>query len=343
MNKILNLFDQAYVNNLFKEKILPLYPDYAEIKEIKISPVKKNVWTTTYHVVIEFSALFSNSRGALLNVPVYFTAHSSEPRKNSYSALLYLWQSGFSEGDLIAPRPLFFSDYFNGYFYHGISGRCLYDYINDRNYQEIEKIVARAAAWLAKLHRTPVSIDCNFNPANSRVLTVVPGVDKILSKINRLYPDSTQSYKNIYKLIMRKEAEYFSSASRQYLIHGDAHPQNVIKIDEKKIAIIDFTDICLGDFARDLGSFLQQLEYMALKKITDLSFVEKIKKIFIDNYFGLAKITMNEGLKSRIANYYNWTALRTATFFMLKENPEPERSYVLLEKISANLNINSKL
>jgi hypothetical protein len=49
-------------------------------------------------------------------------------------------------------------------------------------------------------------------------------------------------------------------------------------MSDKKIAVIDFTDICLSDFARDLGTFIQQLEFMANRKIGDHEYTEKIKK-----------------------------------------------------------------
>lgn len=343
MNKILNLFDETYVLALFNRQILPLYPEFKKIKQVKIIPVKKHVWQTTYHVVIEFVTSFLARGGETVELPIYCTAHSSEPRENSFAALSFLWQANFSQGGLVVPRPLFFSDYFNGYFYRGVQGHTLYYYLGNKNYKIIEKIVTKAAAWFAKLHSMPISGAENFNQENSRIATVVPGLTAVLQKIKLAYPNYYEPYKKIYEIINRKEKEYFANNKQLYLIHGDAHAKNVIKMGENKIAVIDFTDMCLADFARDLGSFLQQLDFMGSEKINDRVFVEKIKKIFFENYLLNSKIKIDDYVKKRINNYYNWTALRTATFFMLKDQPEPERARAPLIEICRNLKIKNNI
>lgn len=343
MNKILNLFDKTYVLDLFKKKILPLYPGFKEIKKIEIRPTKKNVWKTTYHVVIEFATSFLTRGGETVKLPIYCTAHSSEPRKSSFAALSFLWQSGFGQGDLAVPRPLFFSDYFNGYFYRGVQGQTLYYYLSNKNFKVIEDVIFKTAAWFAKLHNAPTSGAENFNPENSRIETVVPGLATILQKIKLAYPKYYEPCKKIYKIIDQKEKEYFANNRQRYLIHGDAHAKNIIKMSEDKIAVIDFTDMCLADFARDLGSFLQQLDFMGSEKIKNPAYVEKIKEIFLKNYALNSKIKIDNYVKERINNYYNWTALRTATFFMLKDKPELERSYAPLIKVCRNLNIKTYL
>ncbi len=350
MNKILNLFDQAYVMNLFNREILPLYPGFKKIKKIKIIPMKKQVWSPrpdetwapTYHVVIRFATTFSAGDGQTVELPIYCTAHSSEPREDSFAALSFLWRLGFGQSDLTVPRPLIFSDYFNGYFYRGVQGQTLYYYLCKKNYEVIEKVVAKTAAWFAKLHGLPTGGFKNFNPANSRIRTTIPGLKKILKKIERAYPTYYQSYKKIYEIINKKESEYYSRQKKLFLIHGDAHAKNVIKINENKIAIIDYTDMCLADFTRDLGSFLQQLDFMGSEKIKDQAYIEKIKKIFIKNYQLHSKIKIDGSTKKRINNYYNWTALRTATFFLLKVRPEPARARKLLIKICRNLKIKAE-
>lgn len=339
MNRILNLFDKTYILALFNREILPLYPGFKAIKQIKIKPVKKNIWQTTYHVVIEFLTSFLTHGGKIIELPIYCTAHSEEPRKNSFDALLFLWQLGFDQGNLVIPRPLFFSNYFNGYFYRGVRGQTLYYYLGKKEYAVIEDVVKKTAAWFAKLHSMPTLGVKNFNPENSRIEAAVPGLDKILKKINQAYPSHYEPCKQVYEIINQKEKKYFADNNRLYLIHGDAHAKNIIKMSEDKIAVIDFTDMCLADFTRDLGSFLQQLDFMGSEKIKNSIYVEKIKKIFFENYLLHSKITIDDLAKERINNYYNWTALRTATFFMLREKPDPARANKLLVKVYKNLRI----
>ena len=340
MNKILQLFDQQYVLDLFNQQVLPLYPGFKAIKDIKISPVKKNVWVTTYHVVIEFMTSFLSADGRVTELPIYGSAHSNEPRKSSFEALSFLWQQGFSQGHLAVPRPLFFSDYFNGYFYRGVQGKNLYYYIRHKNFTEIKNIIPKAAAWFAKLHSLPAEQAKNFNKQNSHVQTVIPGFALIFDKLEHEYPDYYETYKKTFEFIGQKEKQFLKDSGRRWLIHGDAHPENVIKMSADTIAVIDFTDICLADFARDLGAFLQQFAYMSIRKIEDKNYLKTIQNLFLNSYLKLANLELDQALEQRINYYYGWTALRTATLFLLKENPEPERAHELLAKVRQDLKLN---
>jgi len=341
MNKILHLLEQPYVLNLFKKKVLPKYPEFKDIKKIKFNLIKDNIWTSTYHVVIKYQTVFITHENKLKTLPIYCSAHSEELRQNSYKALKFLWKNGFNKGNLTIPKPLFYLSDFNAFFYQGLSGENLYQYIRERNIEAIESIVIKAAAWLAKLHGLSSSAknEKNFNPINSLIETVVPGMTKILIKVQNHEPRYMEVCREAYKIINQKEKDFLGSTKQRWLIHGDAHPENVIGISKNKIGIIDFTDICLADFARDLGTFLQQLEFMMTRKIEDKLLVEKIKQLFLTNYFKNAKITLDDNLQKRIDNYYNWTALRTAIFFLLKDKAEPERAHGLFIKISQDLKL----
>jgi len=339
MNIIYKLFDEQFVIDLFKDKILPLYPDFTLVKKVEIHDHKKFIWEETYHVVIEFITTFVNKNGKAKKLPIYCSAHSDEPRKNVYDSLKFLWEHGFSRGYLSIPHPLFYSDYFQGTFYRGVKGRNLYQYIRERNLAEVESIVIKAAAWFAKLHSIPTKNARNFNEENSRIATVFPGIDHVLYRIKQHYPRFLNAFKQIYKIVNEQEINFLASIGKRWLVHGDAHPENIIRMSPRKIAIIDFTDLCLSDFARDLGAFLQQLEYMCNRKINSKGYAAKIKKIFLDNYLLNAKIILDEPLQKRINSYYYWTAVRSATFFLLKDKPEPERAYPIINQVCQDLNI----
>jgi len=340
MNKILNLFQEDFVIDYFKKKILPIYPDFKQIEKVKIIPHKKHIWEHTYHVVVEFETTFLTTDNKKTKLPIFCTAHSDEPRKNVYTALKYLWDRGFGSGYLSVPHPLFYSNVFQGTFYRGVVGQHLYYYIRKNDRETIEQIIPKAATWFAKLHNTKNSDSRNFNKINSRIKTVMPGVKHIFERISRDHPEYLNFYKDSYKIFIEKETVFFNSAKKRWLVHGDAHPENIIKMSKNKIAVIDFTDLCLADFARDLGTFVQQLEYMMNRKINDSSYTKKITALFIDSYFSKSKnIKANNFVSERIKTYYNWTGLRTATHFLLKENPEPERAKKLINDIKKSFNI----
>ena len=338
-NRITNLLDKEFVFKFLSKRVLPHYPAFKSIKKIKIQPVKKYIWQTTYHVVISYEVTFKDQKNKLKTLPIFCSAHSSEPRKCVHDILKYLWQNNFSKGFLTVPHPLFYSNYYKAVFYRGVNGRHLLYYIKQKENAEIEKIVKKTAAWLAKLHSIPTRGIRRFNVKTNRIDTVIPGKKRALEEVFNKSFEHLEEVKTIYETLSDREKKFFSSTSRRWLVHGDAHPENVIKVGREKIAMIDFTDFCLSDHARDVGSFLQQLEYMCKGKHGDLEFTEKIKDIFLKNYLKCVNMGLSDSLKYRIDTYYNWTAFRTALFFLLKHEPDPRRSEDLFRQIKANLDL----
>lgn len=340
MNPINSLLDEKFVINLFSKKVLPKYQDFKSIKKIRISTPKKKIWEKTYHLVVRYIITFRTIEGKYKTLSVYATAHSNEERKNVYDVLRFLWTHEFNKGYLTIPHPLFYDRKFNATFYRGVDGHHLLYYIRLGDKEVIEKIVEKVAKWLAKLHKLPVDgVKKNFNNKNNRIINIVPGIEKIFKKINEEYPEHLSEYKKIYSILIKKEQAYLKRKSRRWLVHGDIHPENVIKMGKKKVAVIDFADTCLSDFARDLGSFLQQIEYMMGKNISDLEYINKVKNLFLDTYLKSRKIKIDEDLEERIYNYYNWTMLRTATYFFIRENPDYTKGNYLFRKVCKNLGL----
>lgn len=340
MNKILRLFDEEFVLTYLKSKLLPLYLAFKDIGRVEIEPYKKMVWETTYHVVICFHVYFLAATGKEVKIPIVCSAHSDEPRENVFLALNYLWAKKFPRNGIDLPRPLFYSEQFNGTFYRALRGKNLLHYIKQKDFLEVEKVVVAAARLFAKLHALPAGTEANFNPINSRIRTVIPGTTVIFQEMTARYGDKYSSdLENIYAYFIKQEEKFFNSTAPLKLIHGDAHSENIIKTAANRIGIIDFTDLCLGDFARDIGTFLQQLEYKIVVKASDQEYAVKMKKLFLDSYLAAAGLILDNNLQARIDLYYNWTAIRTATYWFLKFGHNEERAEALLKMVKTNLKL----
>ncbi len=337
MNVITKLFDEHYVLSFFKKKVLSYYPDFTDIKKVKIIPIKKQTWKTSYHVVIRFDTYFIASNGKFSKIPIYCSAHSNEPRRNVYSVLKFLWRNHFSSGYLTTVRPLFYSSYFRAVFYRGVKGENLFYYIKKGTYEEMKQITKKAATWLVKLHKIPTYETINFNKQNSRIDTAIPGKKHILNMVDYFYPELDEFFRTAYECMVSQEKKFFQATKKRWVIHGDAHPENVIRISNNKLAFIDFNDFCLADFARDLGSFIQQLDYMIGVKVRKKEYIQELKEIFLNSYLKYAKLTLDHELNQRINLYYNWTALRTATYFLLKYNLNKEKAEPLIKGVKEYL------
>lgn len=339
MNKIRQLLDEQFVLGLFRRELLGKYPDLGQINRVAIHPYKDQIWETTYHVVIGYDVFFLKSDGQEEIVPVVCSAHSSEPRENVFTALKYLWAQGFPAGEIDIPEPLFYSEEFRGTFYRALAGESLLYYIKKHDLDVVAEMVVSSARLLARLHSLPATTAANFNPDNSRIRTVMPGVGLILSEMNQRYAGRyDDDLRELYDGFMASEEQYFRQPSELLsLIHGDAHPENVIRTAPGRIGLIDFTDICLGDFTRDLGSFLQQLEYKVVNKLKDPGYAAELKDLFLQEYWQASARRWSPAIQERIDLYYNWTAVRSATYWFLKFEPDEQRAAELLAKIKSGV------
>ena len=64
-----------------------------------------------------------------------------------------------------------------------------------------------------------------------------------------------------------------------------------------------------------------------------------MKKLFLDSYFKISGHKISPDLERRIKLYYNFTAIRTAAFFFLKDGYDVERGRSLLAKVKVDLNL----
>jgi aminoglycoside phosphotransferase (APT) family kinase protein len=340
MNKIWNLFNESYVADLFTREVLPHYPAFTAISRIEIKPYKKLIWETTYHVVIGFNTYFWKPSGEEDKIPIVCSAHSEEPRENIYQALKYLQSVDFPTAFIDIPDPLFYADYFRGTFYRGLKGQDLLHYIKAQDFTTVRRIVILTAQLFARLHAMPAPASANFNPLGSRISTVIPGVPNILREMAARYNGKYQAdLSQIYDCLVKQEEAYFNAGGKAALIHGDAHPENILVTAPDRLGLIDFADMCLSDPLRDVGSFLQQLEYKIIGKADDPALAAAMKQLFLETYLSAAGLELDPARQERIDLYYNWTAMRTAIFWFLKFGHNEERAEALLHQVKNNLHI----
>lgn len=340
MNKADLLFDENYLQDLFVKEVLPLYPNFSAIKKIDVRPYKKLIWETTYHVVIKYLTHFVDAQGQESRVPIVATAHSSEERENVFLTLSYLWKHHLADREIALPRPLFYSPELRATFYRAIEGQNLLYFIKTQSWPEIEDGVIKSAKLFAKLHSLPLEGAYEFNLNNARVATVLPGVDFTLQELkNRFDGRYFDFIKRAYDYIIAQENSFLDNNTERWLVHGDAHPENLIKLPSGQIGLIDFTDFCRADFARDLGAFCQQLEYKIITKAKYVEEAGKMKDLFISEYFKASKLKLTPAVAERIELYYNFASLRTAVYWLLKHDCDPGRAEFLISHIKNNLKL----
>jgi hypothetical protein len=117
--------------------------------------------------------------------------------------------------------------------------------------------------------------------------------------------------------------------------------ENLIDIGPGRLGIIDFSDFCRSDFARDIGTFIQQVEYNVVSRTLekDGNLAKELKEMFLNRYLDKRNLELSEELQERINLYYYWTGIRTTVYLFLKFNKEPSRAINLFEEIKKGMDL----
>ena len=306
------LLDETFIQGYLSAKLKNQFPK-AIFSQTKITPIKKEIGGR-YYLVIRYN--IKN-----LDRPIFCSASSSSDRKNAFNALKFICSK------LPTTTPLFYSKQFRAMFYLGVPGKNLQEYIKEHP-KKIKDIIILTAELIAKFHQIKINPEKhNFNHNNSDIETVTPGIKYSIGRLSEKAPENISQIKKLFEIINTFDKQ--NSSNKKYLIHGDFHPENIIIHNENplEITIIDYTDICVSDFARDLGNFLHQLKYMTSRFNPTLAKnLPEFEKSFLNAYFKKVGIKPTPEIKKRIAFYSAWTALRNTIFFLIKKFKETEEA-----------------
>lgn len=330
MQDIKNLLSAKFVKKYISEHA----PDFAkkhDLSDLTVKPIKRKIGKNFHHIVARYDA------ASIENNPVFCSTSSDHSRKSAFEVLKFINTHGFKNTGIFLPKPLFFEKEMAAFFYQGVDGKNLLHYIKQNI--DLTDYIGQTAQWIAHLHNTPIKGAEKLNQINSRIETVVPGPEKFLAKIEKKFPNHFKDVSQNFKALVEWENKDLKTLKHLYLIHGDFHPENVIiNKTDGKISGIDFTDICLADWARDIGNFLQQFGFMSSGKL-EKEDIQKYKNQFLEKYLSLREIKQTKEIEKRINIYMAWTALRSAIYFLVKAPAEPDNAKTVLKEVNKYINL----
>jgi 3',5'-nucleoside bisphosphate phosphatase len=312
----------------FAEKILqthlPKYVDgFKKLESVALDPYKRHLGVTSAVFVVEYKVKYIDKHGKRKNMDVFAGAHSDGTKKEAYKKTKFLYEHGFGQGRYRVTRPLFFLKEQMAFFYEASIGRSLFYFFTQDPKADLCPSLTLAAGWIKKLHRFdtgkykydwPTFKISDMTPKPSKFKVDFSNQDKKQGKIVIGLTDDMVELENKFRKRMDK-----------IIIYGDYHPENIIirHLESKTLEMIDFTDLAYGDPMMDLGTFLQQLDFMGHNFISREQ-INKYKTFFISTYFKKSFEEIDIEYISRINLYQAWTALRTAIFlFYMKDVENP--------------------
>lgn len=343
--KVALLNDEVFIKDCLNKNLAKHYSDFVKVQKLELYAYKKHFSKTSSVFVVAYKLEYLGRDNETKKLKLVATGHSDGSRKAAFVKLNYLYQHGFDSGKYLVTRPLFYLAENLSFVYEASIGHRLFSLFKTDEHLNLSNAMNLAAAWLKKLHQ--LETDETF---------VWPKfvINKTGSSIKNFLPDVLASdldlgtrVKKILASIKKHEAEFAKNLS-VCLVYGDYHPENVIltSLEAKQIKMIDFTDVALGDPMLDVGSFLQQLDFMGHRFFSRAK-VNYEKEYFITSYFGQKFEEIPLEFFPRINLYQAWVALRTAAFlFYMNQGAsvrllldEVEQYLALVEKLERKINL----
>lgn len=335
MFSIDDILDPTKVSQLLNERLADVEPLISEVVVQHADLIKSNFHQDYYNLVAAYT-LSCLEDGQKKEMVIYCSAHSSESRQQTMNNLRLLWSKNIPDNQFQANRPLFYEPGCRALFYVGLPGRNLYQCFEIGQEEKINDYLKLTAKWLSRLHRLTLGMKDWPGGQQQLIGQVVPGRLRALKRIEQNCPQYYDRFVQLYDLLEQREASHWPSRDKLAMIHGDLHPENVI-INDQGAAIIDWADASLGDPARDLGSFIQQLIFMGQRHIPDQAYWQQAQALFLETYQQASGVRLTADWSARLETYYYFTAFRTAIYFVTKSGPEPERADGLLTEVEINL------
>ncbi len=276
------LTDHNYLVTLLQKILNRLEPGFETLADLGVTFYKRRyVNDDHYQYVIGCLAKYRTNHG-LQTLDCIIGAAADNSKRMAYDNLQYLWDHGFASGPWRVTEPLCYIEGIEAIVYRATPGTTLFQHISHRpSRSELEPAFSLAATWLRKLHTT----DCpEFKLNNAEDL------EHLLTLFQKSV-DHYQQHSPAQGDKLRQVIRQFSSLHEILgneplrMIYGDFHPENIILPDlsTTELVMIDFTDLGLGNPYRDVGTFIQQFDFMSQMYLSRPD-INELKKFFISQY-----------------------------------------------------------
>jgi aminoglycoside phosphotransferase (APT) family kinase protein len=237
-------------------------------KKIKISVVS---YRPRFRCLVKIDAKITDGR-TKLKKSFYAKVHSTPLSEEIISAIKTLCSKTYA-GPLIIPsvsgvyRPM------NTLVLTAISAR---PFLESLDQPDDAKIIKRLSRSLLLIHTTSVPIKKTIDLPDH-----INDMENAVSSLAELDPTSGRAAKNLCNLLLEKS---FHLKRQDYsLIHGDfSHEQVLVK--GKRIVIVDFDCLAIGDYRQDLGNFGANLLEKSIGGDIDQHVAISIFTTFINAY-----------------------------------------------------------
>jgi tRNA A-37 threonylcarbamoyl transferase component Bud32 len=212
-----------------------------------------------------------------------------------FEAMRLLWEVGFGQDNRFRiPQPLHHFEDLRLIIQEKARGTKLRTFLGEGTDTSLDH-ARMSGLWLAKLHNMPVPSPrvCAYEDEENSLRMYVEAIEKDQPKLK-------SELRKIVSVVKR-EFESFQCAQAS-LVHGDFHPDHIY-VANNFVTVIDFERFCIGDPARDLGSFACHMRTTAGCLGKPIKTVDQEIAAFLESYFSGVPEAERKALRPRVGPY----------------------------------------
>jgi hypothetical protein len=287
---------EAFFNSDFRARLGSVFSEHHSIADITVQPMRRRPGSRH---VFSYKLLVADKRTGKHNVVELVgkqdTTRAIGKAAKEFEAMRLLWSAGFGQDNRFRiPQPLHHFEDLKLIIQEKARGSKLRTFLGDGNDASFNH-ARMTGLWLAKLHNMPV--------APSRVCAYHDEKASLRMFVEALKTDQPQLQYELrqYAAEVEKRFDGFHGVQATH-VHGDFHPDHVY-VASNFITVIDFERFCIGDPARDLGSFVGHMRTTAYSLGKSIETVNREIVAFLESYLsGVSDPRANE-LGPRVAPY----------------------------------------
>ena len=223
------------------------------------------------------------------------TTQAAGKGAKEFEAMRLLWGAGFGQDNRFRiPQPLHHFEDLQLIIQEKARGTKLRTFLGDGSDTSFSHN-RMAGLWLTKLHNMKVARSriCEYENEKASLRTFVEALRADQPQLECVLQD--------YATTIEQRFHSFRGADATH-VHGDFHPDHIY-VGNGFITVIDFERFCIGDPARDLGSFIAHMRSTAYSLGKSVQTVNQEIIVFLESYFNCTPQAERAAIRLRIAPF----------------------------------------
>jgi aminoglycoside phosphotransferase (APT) family kinase protein len=287
---------EALFNSDFRTRLGSMFSEHHAIADLTIQPMRRRPGSRH---VFSYKLLVADKRTGKHNVVELVgkqdTTRAVGKAAKEFEAMRLLWGAGFGQDNRFRiPQPLHHFEDLRMIIQEKARGTKLRTFLGDGSYASFNH-ARMTGLWLAKLHNMPVDStrECGYESEKASLWMFV---EALKNDQPQLETELRQ-----YAAAVEQRFDSFQGVQATH-VHGDFHPDHVY-VANNFVTVIDFERFCIGDPARDLGSFVGHMRTTGYTLEKSIEFVDKEIGAFLESYFSGVSEAQGNAINARVAPY----------------------------------------